>query len=306
MQRGCSVPLRLSVTVLSLGLAIGLSSCSLLSQRIPTTPHLMLGNPSDARTDLNLPNNYLMIKPQFALSYNRDRGTPNWVSWQLNKTWLGSVPRQNNFRPDPDLPEGWPKIVTSDYQGGRYDRGHMTPAADRSNTPEDNAATFVLTNILPQAAENNRGLWEDLESYCRTLVSQGKELYIISGGAGQKGTLSGKVTIPSHVWKVILVLDQPGGGAQSITEQTRVIAVDIPNDKSVANQDWRQYRTTVDAIESLTGYDFLTQVTPQIQDHLEALVDQIGQPKTGGELSGGDRPKGRPQGRPKPVPAHAR
>ena len=42
--------------------------------------HLALGNPSGATADANQPANYLVAKPQYALSYHRDRGIPNWVS----------------------------------------------------------------------------------------------------------------------------------------------------------------------------------------------------------------------------------
>src|SRR5687768_1291300 len=63
-----------------------------------TSVHLTMGNPSFATTDIANPLNYLMVKPQYALSYHRDRGTPNWVSWHLDKGWIGTAPRQDDFR----------------------------------------------------------------------------------------------------------------------------------------------------------------------------------------------------------------
>lgn len=88
--------------------------------------HLKLGNPSNAgNSDLN---NYLMEKPEFALSYNCAKGTANWVSWQLNQSWLGNAERKDNFRPDPDLPSGCYAVRPTDYRGIGYDRGHMTPS----------------------------------------------------------------------------------------------------------------------------------------------------------------------------------
>ena len=47
----------------------------------PASVHLTMGNPTAAGCD---PSNYLMEKPEFALSYNRDLGWPNWVSWHLS------------------------------------------------------------------------------------------------------------------------------------------------------------------------------------------------------------------------------
>ncbi|HEX8336188.1 MAG TPA: carboxypeptidase regulatory-like domain-containing protein, partial [Pyrinomonadaceae bacterium] len=46
--------------------------------------HMVMGNPSNAVADVNQFTNYLMEKPQYALSYHRDRGIPNWVSWHLD------------------------------------------------------------------------------------------------------------------------------------------------------------------------------------------------------------------------------
>lgn len=258
---------------------LGLGGCELLRWRIPRSPHLLLGNPSRARTDVGLPTNYLMLKPQFALSYNRDRGIPNWVSWQLNSSWLGVVDRQNNFRGDPDLPVEWLKIEPPDYFDGskkpsrRYDRGHLVPSADRTRSALDNGATFVMTNVLPQTAANNRGPWQDLELYCRRLAQQGRELYIVAGGLGQQGRLNGKIVIPSSVWKVVLVLEQPGLGLAGVTEKTRVIAVNVPNTHGVADQPWRRYRLSVDGLEQLTGYDFLSNLDPALEALLEARVD---------------------------------
>jgi endonuclease G len=47
------------------------------------------GNPSGATADINQPNNYLMQKPEFALSYNAIRVGQNWVSWHLSDEWVG-------------------------------------------------------------------------------------------------------------------------------------------------------------------------------------------------------------------------
>jgi endonuclease G len=43
------------------------------------------------------------------------------------------------------------------------DRGHMCPAADRSCSKEDMDATFLMSNMVPQSPNLNRGPWEKLE-----------------------------------------------------------------------------------------------------------------------------------------------
>ncbi|MEY3332907.1 MAG: hypothetical protein RLZZ176_1207 [Cyanobacteriota bacterium] len=245
----------------------------LLPRNIPSV-HLLLGNPSQAATNVNNPDNYLMIKPQYVLSYNRSNGTPNWVSWQLNKSWFGSAERQDNFKPDNTLPEGWERIKPTAYNGSGYDRGHVTPSADRTRSTEDNAATFLMTNMMPQTPDNNRNTWGNLEDYSRELVAQGKELYIIAGSVGSKGKLKNLVTIPQSTWKIIVVLDNPGTELKGVTANTRVIAVNIPNDEQLDN-NWKVFRTSVDTLEELTGYDFLSNVSPNIQLVIESKVDNL-------------------------------
>lgn len=258
--------LALKLTVLLLLFSGG---CQLLAP--PSNPNLLLGNPSNAGEEAD---NFKIEKPQYVLSYNRDRGTPNWVAWQLNAEWLGDVPRQNDFDPDESLPEGWDRIRPEDYTNSGYDRGHMTPSADRTATIEDNQATFLMTNIVPQTPNNNRGAWKNLEEYARKLVREGKELYIYAGVEGVKETIGNKnrVTVPSYTWKIIVVFDRPGMGLRDISENTRIIAVDVPNRKN-ASSDWERYLVSVDRIEAKTGYDFLDRVPLKVQEAIESKID---------------------------------
>ncbi|QNP29208.1 DNA/RNA non-specific endonuclease [Cylindrospermopsis curvispora] len=239
-----------------------------------TSIHLLLGNPSNATSSLDNPDNYLMIKPQYALSYNRSHGSANWVAWQLDKSWLGDAKRQDNFRPDDTLPDSWPRIKPNVYNSSGYDRGHIARSADRTQSVEDNSATFLMTNIIPQTPDNNRNTWGNLEDYSMKLAEEGKQLYIIAGGSGDKGKLKNLVTIPQYTWKIIVVLDRPGLGLQDVNANTRVIAVNIPNDEQLDN-NWRLFRTSVDKLEELTGYDFLSTVSPDIQKIIESQVDNL-------------------------------
>jgi hypothetical protein len=58
--------------------------------------HLKLGNPTFARPfEDTHRENYLIEKPQYSLSYSDAIKGPNWVSWQLNKSWLGNIQQGN-------------------------------------------------------------------------------------------------------------------------------------------------------------------------------------------------------------------
>lgn len=238
-------------------------------------PNLLLGNPSSAASNVASIDNYLMVKPQFVMSYNNKTHTANWVSWQLNRSWIGAAERQDNFRPDDTLPAAAYKVRPNDYTGSGYDRGHIAPSADRTRNEADNSSTFLMTNMMPQVPELNRGVWGDLEEYCRELVQQGKELYIIAGPVGKQGAIGKKekITVPTKTWKVIAVLDRQGLGIQGITANTRTIAVIMPNDSSVKGSGWKSFRVPVKQVERETGLNFLANVPPQVQQVIESKVD---------------------------------
>ncbi|MCW6050169.1 hypothetical protein K4039_08750 [Lyngbya sp. CCAP 1446/10] len=59
--------------------------------------------------------------------------TANWVSWQLNRSWIITADRKNDFRPDNAL-----------------------------TTKRTTALHSKVTNMMPQSPELNRGVWRDL------------------------------------------------------------------------------------------------------------------------------------------------
>lgn len=243
--------------------------------------NLAMGNPSGAVQSLSSPENYLIEKPQYALSYNALKGIPNWVSWHLNAAWKGSYKRKDVFAADKAIPEQWYRVKKSDYSNTGFDRGHLCPSDDRDANKRDNAATFQMTNIIPQSPVCNRQTWRELEEYCRLLVSQGNELYIIAGphgkkGRGSKGTASfladGRVEVPKYVWKVILILPVGTDDVNRVNHTSRLIAVKIPNRENVNRKKWFEYCVTVDEIEKLTGYDFFANVPDDIEEAIEGRM----------------------------------
>jgi endonuclease G, mitochondrial len=271
---------------LVLTIAISLVSCRNpnlpLNGEVKGNINLLMGNPSQATSSPGNSENYLIVRPQYALSYSKNKGIPNWVSWELNSAWLGDAHRVGKFAPDNELPAGWERVKPADYTGSGFDRGHMTNSEDRSRSPEDNIQTFLMTNIIPQSPDNNQGAWVQLENYCRQLVRSGKELFIISGGHGQggigknglKATVGeGKVLVPAVTWKVILVLDTPNSGVAGVDRNTRTIAVIMPNKQGIKSDPWQQYQTSVEQVEKLTGYKFFTNVPADISTAIKAKID---------------------------------
>ena len=236
----------------------------------------MLGNPSNATSSTSDKDNFLLAKAQYILSYSDTKGGPNWVAWHLQQSDLGAADRKkSSFHPDADLPAGFKRVTPSDYTNSGFDRGHMCNSADRSNTQAANQVTFAMTNMLPQTPDLNRQVWVKLENYCRTLAGQGSEMYIYAGGRGEEKTIgkANKVTVPTHTWKIVVVLPQGRNDLQRIDENTRVIAVDMPNIQGIGADRWQKYITTVRDIEGKTNYNFLSTVAQSVQDVIETRKD---------------------------------
>ncbi len=234
------------------------------------------GTPADG----NSTDDFIITRPEATISYNRNTGGPNWVSYALDAAQFGAEDRCNCFTNDPAvLAAGFPVIRTSDYTNGGYDRGHMMRSADRTLTNYENATTFYLSNVVPQTADLNQGVWASLELFVADLARvSNKEVYIITGPAftGPARTIKneGKIRIPDFTWKVVLALDR-GKGLADITSwddlaNAQLIAVSMPNIAGVRNANWRDYQVSVDSLELLTGYNFLELLPDMFENALEA------------------------------------
>ncbi len=243
---------------------------------------MQLGNPSSATTDPNNHDHYLIQRPVEAIDYSDNLREPNWASWDLTAGDVGNSGRSANFYPDTNLPSGFYVVQPGAYGGSGFDRGHMCPSDDRTDNTNDNNMVFFMSNIIPQASDNNEGVWGNFETYCRTLAQAGNELLITCGPSGFNGSRtssSGNVAIPAYTWKIAVVVPTGSGTALSrINNATRVIAIKIPNSNGVSSV-WQNYVTSVTQIQVDTGYTFFTALSPDIAAALRSEVDgQSGAP----------------------------
>ena len=248
-------------------------------------------------TDGTPADDYILRRAEYTSSFSNVRNTPNWVSYDIDATVFGAQDRCDCFTYDPLLPQSFTHYTTADYTGAGaiagygIDRGHLARSFDRTSGSLDNAHSFLFSNIVPQAADVNQGPWAIMENFLGNLaMAQNKEVYVIAGVAGNKGTVKneGVIVIPDYVWKVAVILPRDQGLANVINgTEPQIIAVIMPNVPGVLNVDWNTYRTTVDAVEALSGYDLLALLPDNIETQLESgnhfpLVS-IGGPYSGNE-----------------------
>ncbi|MGI9088917.1 MAG: DNA/RNA non-specific endonuclease [Chthoniobacterales bacterium] len=236
---------------------------------------MQLGNASGAIVDPNNHQHYLVQRDQYALDYSDTLGGPNWVAWDLTSGDIGTTPR-GNYTTDNTLPATFYHVKSSDYTNSGFDRGHMCPSDDRTDNVTDNNVVFLMSNFLPQTADNNQGVWESFEYYCRSLANAGDEVLQTDAGSGYTGSYipSGKVAIPGYTWKIVVDVLAGGGTALSrITTSTRVIALKIPNIAGIRSDPWSKYVTSTNQIQADTGFVFFSAVPASVAAVLRARVD---------------------------------
>jgi len=231
-------------------------------------------------TDADPSDDFIVRHLEYTTSYNRNRGEPNWVSYDIDASHFGPEDRCDCFTFDPSLPADFPRYTTADYTGAGaaagygIDRGHLARSFDRTSGGLDNAFTFLFSNIVPQAADLNQGPWAVLENYLGDRARfDNREVYVIAGGTGNKGTIKneGKIVIPESMWKVAVIIPRDHGLADVHSyRDVEVVAVIMPNVPGIRNDNWESYKTTVDAVEASSGYDLLALLPDPIEIAVES------------------------------------
>lgn len=197
----------------------------------------------------------------YTTSYNYNTKCPNWVAWHLTAEHTdGDIGRFNNYREDMDVPV--PRATVDDYKGSNWSRGHMCPAGDNKWNSDAMSETFLLTNICPQHASLNSGLWNRIEQDCRKWAKEYGEVYIVCGPVflnKEHETIGeNKIVVPEAFFKVILCLkDKP-----------KAIGFIVRNNEGTKKKD--QFVNTVDDVERITGIDFFPSLPDEIENEVEA------------------------------------
>ena len=240
----------------------------------PSSIHLQLGVPTDDSPG----DDYLLLHDQFAESYNPYLNAANWVSYLTTPADFGPAERYPGpFYPDTTLPADWFHPDTDEYNRSGFDRGHMLRSEERTQTEDQNIQTFILTNVVPQTPDLNRGVWFDFEKYVQykvTLYGKQMDAYEISGPVwpvacathqprtagdqcrdlGATSEPTQRIAIPTSTWKIAVFV--PAGEPLATATDHQIVAVLMPNIAGVMNDTWGKYKTTIAAIEAATGYRF--------------------------------------------------
>ncbi|MFP4460300.1 MAG: DNA/RNA non-specific endonuclease [Candidatus Zixiibacteriota bacterium] len=197
----------------------------------------------------------------YTVSYNENYELANWVAYELTREELnGKFERTNDFRPDPMIFDSTADV--DDYYNSGYDRGHLAPAADMAFSSIAMSESFFFSNIAPQEASFNRGIWKKLESQVRDWAEEYGEVQIVTGPAyidvNPPRIGDNEVAVPDYFFKTVLVWN---------TDVKKAIGFLMPNKR--CEKDLSDYAVSVDSVETFTGFDFYHVLPDDIEETIE-------------------------------------
>lgn len=206
----------------------------------------------------------LLVRKGYVTSYNTETKSPNWVAWHLTAEHTdGDVPRLNQYFEDEDVP--LPRATDDDYRRSGWTHGHMCPAADNKWDEVAMRESCLLTNICPQHASLNSGLWNTIEGNCRQWARKYGDVYIVCGPVYQNReheTIGeNKVVVPEAFFKAVLCLNG----------KPKAIGFVVRNNDGKKKRD--RFVNTVDDVERITGYEFFSALPDSIEDVVEAYTN---------------------------------
>ena len=160
----------------------------------------------------------------------------------------GPAKRKNDFRPDPQVTPAC-SATLADYAtvGRTHDRGHMAPAGNNTQNDVIMSESFFLSNMVAQVANNNRGIWKQLETWERAWATNpNADFYIVSGGIFDTGhpVTGNGLGIPTRLYKIII--EKRSGNVQAYLMPNAALPVaDLP-----------RYQVPMTTIEQATGMRF--------------------------------------------------
>lgn len=189
----------------------------------------------------------VLHKDTFDICYSYNNKEPLAVAYDLKGSDLKKhhySRKHNTFYSDVSLPIK-DRSYSKNYVHTGYDRGHHIPNAARNYDKRLQKATFVMSNISPQAKWLNRAYWAKAERFARIEAIRYGEVEVITGNCGSNGHISNGVNIPKYWYKMIY-----------IPKQGKLISFLTPNtNKGMKTAKLKEYQVSAQEIQTKCGFN---------------------------------------------------
>lgn len=210
-------------------------------------------------------------KGRYCYNYKPEHAISEWVAYRLARNELEGekIKRSTRFKVDSTVRvRGWRTATDADYYRSSFNRGHLVPSSDRIMNKDENTATFNYSNVAPQHARFNSGVWLMVESKVKEWAYAYAEAYIIVGAIVDKDFKyigENKVAIPTHFYKCV---------ALRYNGVWHGVGFVIPNEKDVSD-DFTRYRMSINKVEKIVGKDLFPNIEKVGGSKFERKVSAI-------------------------------
>jgi endonuclease G len=203
----------------------------------------------------------------FITGYCEHRNNPAWTAYRVFSDEITkAAKRPSRFKVDSRTTS---RISHDDYTNSGYDRGHMAPnwTTYLRYGRDAQIETFLMSNIVPQTPSLNRQVWRELEeTVAKEYGIEMETVWVITGPIydDEPTYLPGddRIEIPDSFYKIIV--DEVGG---------KVRALSYIIDQEVSGEDdLDNYTVSIDQIENLTGFDFLSSLEDDLESSFESKM----------------------------------
>lgn len=201
-------------------------------------------------------------KGEFTIGYSNRLRHPVWCAYRIPEEAKFPIAKRPGFKKDKAFKSS-PKAA--DYAKTGYDRGHMAPnyAIMSRFGEEAQRKTFLMSNVVPQTPELNRGIWREIEHRSADLfTSKWGNVWVIVGAISEGcETLSGTdIDVPTAFYQII-----------AVKSDSDIRAVAFLCNQEVPWKTWpRHYIVSIDELEERTGFDFFSELDDPIEEKLES------------------------------------
>lgn len=218
------------------------------------------------------PTNDLIIRDSYCLSSNDSTKLADWVAYVIDIPTMTGESVDRKWKADPWLDET-ETLEPDDYKGAnqayKYDRGHQAPLANFKGN-RDIETTNYLSNITPQKADLNQGVWKNLEEKERELAARYGQVYVMTGPIYNDNELPNLPEadeyhkVPSAYWKIIVIpIDN---------EDFKVFAFVMDQD-TPRKSKLDMHLCSIKEIEKRTKLTFFASLPIEIKANLENYID---------------------------------
>lgn len=210
------------------------------------------------------PNDLVVLsKRGFVVGYSPSLRHPVWVAYSAHPAHGATPPpRPTLFKPDPAAPNS---PAHKEYSKSGYDRGHMAPnlaIATRYGRAAQEQ-TFLTSNVCPQRSGLNQGPWCDVEfRIAEPWADRFDDVWVIAGALPDPGgkRLPSGIEVPAAFYQVVVAQKK---------NRLRAFAVCMPQTLRRGTPA-RTTLLSIDDLEKLTGFDFLSELPDDVEAKLES------------------------------------